>query len=74
MGSQDLAPAAGPRDRTLCAQGWRLKRQGWRFLTQKRNALDTSVVLISFVILALDMTRISLHQKHMAQHRQDPDG
>ncbi|XP_058530814.1 polycystin-1-like protein 3 [Ochotona princeps] len=55
-------------------QGWRLKCQGWRFLTQKRNVLDTSVVLISFVILALDMTRISLHQKHMAQHRQDPDG
>ncbi|XP_062032020.1 polycystin-1-like protein 3 [Lepus europaeus] len=54
-------------------QGRRLRRQGWRFLTRKRNALDTSVVLVSFVILALDLRRISLHRTHMAQRRQARD-
>uniref|UniRef100_G1SWE6 Polycystin 1 like 3, transient receptor potential channel interacting n=1 Tax=Oryctolagus cuniculus TaxID=9986 RepID=G1SWE6_RABIT len=54
-------------------QGRRLRQQGWRFLTHKRNALDTSVVLVSFVILVLDLRQIFLHRTYMAQRRQDRD-
>ncbi|XP_023369848.1 polycystic kidney disease protein 1-like 3 [Otolemur garnettii] len=51
----------------------RLKRQSWRFLSRKRNILDTSIILISFIILGLDTKSISLYKKNMAQYRQDQD-
>uniref|UniRef100_A0A2K5DFV1 Polycystin-1-like protein 3 n=1 Tax=Aotus nancymaae TaxID=37293 RepID=A0A2K5DFV1_AOTNA len=54
-------------------QGCRLKRQKWRFFTRKRNILDTSIILISFIILGLDMKSISLHKKNMARYRHDRD-
>ncbi|XP_042556542.1 polycystic kidney disease protein 1-like 3 [Dipodomys spectabilis] len=54
-------------------QGCRLKQQKWRFFTRKRNVLDLSIVVISFSILGLDMRRISLHKKNMAQYRHDPE-
>ncbi|KAM4833724.1 polycystin-1-like protein 3 [Thomomys bottae] len=54
-------------------QGCRMTRQKWRFFTRKRNLLDLSVVAISISILALDMKRISLHKKIMAQYHHDPD-
>lgn len=63
----------GPSDRAVRVQGRRLRQQGWRFLTHKRNALDTSVVLVSFVILVLDLRQIFLHRTYMAQRRQDRD-
>ncbi|XP_012868128.1 PREDICTED: polycystic kidney disease protein 1-like 3 [Dipodomys ordii] len=50
-----------------------LKQQKWRFFTRKRNVLDLSIVVISFSILGLDMKRISLHKKNMAQYRRDPE-
>uniref|UniRef100_A0A2K5R3E3 Polycystin 1 like 3, transient receptor potential channel interacting n=1 Tax=Cebus imitator TaxID=2715852 RepID=A0A2K5R3E3_CEBIM len=54
-------------------QGCRLKRQKWRFFTRKRNILDTSIILISFIILGLDMKSISLHKKNMEQYHHDRD-
>uniref|UniRef100_A0A2K6F3N4 Polycystin 1 like 3, transient receptor potential channel interacting n=1 Tax=Propithecus coquereli TaxID=379532 RepID=A0A2K6F3N4_PROCO len=45
----------------------------WRFFTRKRNSLVTSIILISFTILGLDMKSISLHKKNMAQYRHDRD-
>uniref|UniRef100_G1R164 Polycystin-1-like protein 3 n=1 Tax=Nomascus leucogenys TaxID=61853 RepID=G1R164_NOMLE len=51
----------------------RLKRQKWRFFTGKRNILDTSIILISFIILGLDMKSISLQKKNMARYRDDQD-
>ncbi|XP_049643392.1 polycystic kidney disease protein 1-like 3 [Suncus etruscus] len=54
-------------------QGHQLKQQRWRFFTRKRNILELSVILISFVNLGLDMKRISLHQKSLAQYHSDPD-
>ncbi|XP_078213738.1 polycystin-1-like protein 3 isoform X1 [Callithrix jacchus] len=54
-------------------QGCRLKRQKWRFFTRKRNILDTSIILISFIILGLDMKSISLHKKNMARYHHDRD-
>uniref|UniRef100_A0A2K5ZDQ9 Polycystin-1-like protein 3 n=1 Tax=Mandrillus leucophaeus TaxID=9568 RepID=A0A2K5ZDQ9_MANLE len=54
-------------------QGCRLKRQKWRFFTGRRNILDTSIILISFIILGLDMKSISLLRKNMARYRDDRD-
>nr|XP_042133608.1 polycystic kidney disease protein 1-like 3 isoform X1 [Peromyscus maniculatus bairdii] len=54
-------------------QGCRLKRQGWGFLTRKRNLLDTSIILISFSILGLNMQRRSLLHENMLQYRRDRD-
>uniref|UniRef100_A0A2K6SHL1 Polycystin 1 like 3, transient receptor potential channel interacting n=1 Tax=Saimiri boliviensis boliviensis TaxID=39432 RepID=A0A2K6SHL1_SAIBB len=54
-------------------QGCRLKRQKWRFFTRKTNILDTSIILISFIILGLDMKSISLHKKNMARYHHDRD-
>ncbi|XP_007991951.3 polycystin-1-like protein 3 [Chlorocebus sabaeus] len=54
-------------------QGCRLKRQKWRFFTERRNILDTSIILISFIILGLDMKSISLLRKDMARYRDDRD-
>nr|XP_045746772.1 polycystic kidney disease protein 1-like 3 [Mirounga angustirostris] len=49
-------------------QGHRRKQQRWRFFTRKRNTLDTSIILISFVLLGPDMKLTSLHEKNMAQY------
>ncbi|XP_070940970.1 polycystin-1-like protein 3 isoform X4 [Macaca nemestrina] len=54
-------------------QGCRLKRQKWRFFTGRRNILDTSIILISFIILGLDMKSISLLRKNMARYHDDRD-
>ncbi|EPY81984.1 polycystic kidney disease 1-like protein [Camelus ferus] len=54
-------------------QGRQLKQQRWRFFTRKRNILDMSIILISFVILGLDMKFISLHKENMAQYHCDRD-
>ncbi|KAB0352067.1 hypothetical protein FD754_016924 [Muntiacus muntjak] len=54
-------------------QGRRLKQQRWKFFMRKRNLLDMSIILISFVILGLDLTLISLHKKHMVQYHYDRD-
>ncbi|XP_024306022.1 polycystin-1-like protein 3 isoform X1 [Homo sapiens] len=54
-------------------QGCQLKQQKWRFFTGKRNILDTSIILISFILLGLDMKSISLHKKNMARYRDDQD-
>ncbi|XP_037062148.1 LOW QUALITY PROTEIN: polycystic kidney disease protein 1-like 3 [Peromyscus leucopus] len=54
-------------------QGCRLKQQGWGFLTRKRNLLDTSIILISFSILGLNMQRLSLLHENMLQYRRDRD-
>ncbi|XP_051024818.1 polycystic kidney disease protein 1-like 3 [Acomys russatus] len=54
-------------------QGCRLKRQRLGFFTRKRNILDTSIILISFSILGLNMQRLSLLHKNMLQYRRDPD-
>ncbi|XP_040593166.1 polycystic kidney disease protein 1-like 3 [Mesocricetus auratus] len=54
-------------------QGCRLKRQRWGFLTRKRNLLDTSIILISFSILGLNMQRLSLLHKSMLLYRHDRD-
>ncbi|XP_055992110.1 polycystin-1-like protein 3 [Sorex fumeus] len=54
-------------------QGRQLKQQRWRFFTRKSNIVDLSVILLSFVTLGLDMRRISLYQKSLAQYRSDPD-
>uniref|UniRef100_A0A8C9GMD7 Polycystin 1 like 3, transient receptor potential channel interacting n=1 Tax=Piliocolobus tephrosceles TaxID=591936 RepID=A0A8C9GMD7_9PRIM len=54
-------------------QGCRLKQQKWRFFTGRRNILDTSIILISFIILGLDMKSISLLRKNMARYRDDQD-
>uniref|UniRef100_A0A8D2F2E6 Polycystin-1-like protein 3 n=1 Tax=Theropithecus gelada TaxID=9565 RepID=A0A8D2F2E6_THEGE len=54
-------------------QGCRLKRQKWRFFTGRRNVLDTSIILISFIILGLDMKSISLLRKNMARYHDDRD-
>uniref|UniRef100_A0A8C6RIQ7 Polycystic kidney disease 1 like 3 n=1 Tax=Nannospalax galili TaxID=1026970 RepID=A0A8C6RIQ7_NANGA len=54
-------------------QGRRLKRQRWRFFTRKRNILDTSIILISFNILGLDLWCISLHHKNMLRYHHDRD-
>ncbi|CAI9161872.1 unnamed protein product [Rangifer tarandus platyrhynchus] len=54
-------------------QGRRLKQQKWKFFMRKRNLLDMSIILISFVILGLDLTLISLHKKHMVQYHYDRD-
>ncbi|XP_075392848.1 polycystin-1-like protein 3 [Tenrec ecaudatus] len=55
-------------------QGRRLQQQRWRFFCRKRNILDTSMILMSFVVLGLDMKRISLHKKNLARYRHDRDG
>uniref|UniRef100_A0A4W2GWE1 Polycystin 1 like 3, transient receptor potential channel interacting n=1 Tax=Bos indicus x Bos taurus TaxID=30522 RepID=A0A4W2GWE1_BOBOX len=55
------------------AQGRQLKQQRWRFFMRKRNLLDMSIILLSFVILGLDLTLISLHKKHMVQYHYDRD-
>ncbi|XP_049720726.1 polycystic kidney disease protein 1-like 3 isoform X1 [Elephas maximus indicus] len=55
-------------------QGCRLKQQRWRFFSRKRNILDTSIILISFVTLGLDMKRTSLHKKNLARYRHNRDG
>uniref|UniRef100_A0AC11BMR0 Polycystin 1 like 3, transient receptor potential channel interacting n=1 Tax=Ovis aries TaxID=9940 RepID=A0AC11BMR0_SHEEP len=55
------------------AQGRQLKQQRWRFFMRKRNLLDMSIILLSFVILGLDLTVISLHKKHMVQYHYDRD-
>uniref|UniRef100_A0A452S2L8 Polycystin 1 like 3, transient receptor potential channel interacting n=1 Tax=Ursus americanus TaxID=9643 RepID=A0A452S2L8_URSAM len=52
-------------------QGHRLKQQRWRFFTRKRNILDTSTILISFVLLGLDVKLTSLHKKNMARYHYD---
>ncbi|XP_045843691.1 polycystic kidney disease protein 1-like 3 [Meles meles] len=54
-------------------QGHRLKQQRWRFFSRKRNILDMSIILISFVLLGLDMKRTSLHKKNMTQYHYDRD-
>ncbi|XP_075834133.1 polycystin-1-like protein 3 [Microtus pennsylvanicus] len=54
-------------------QGCRLKRQRWKFLTRKRNLLDTSIILISFSILGLNIQSLSLLHKNMLQYRRDRD-
>uniref|UniRef100_A0A671EH09 Polycystin 1 like 3, transient receptor potential channel interacting n=1 Tax=Rhinolophus ferrumequinum TaxID=59479 RepID=A0A671EH09_RHIFE len=54
-------------------QGHRLKQQRWSFFMRKKNVLDMSIILISFVILGLDMKLISLHKKNMAQYHYDRD-
>ncbi|KAM5296967.1 polycystin-1-like protein 3 [Glossophaga mutica] len=54
-------------------QGYRLKQQGWRFFTRKKNILDVSIILIAFAILVLDMKLISLHKKNMAQYHHNRD-
>lgn len=54
-------------------QGHRLKQQRWRFFSRKRNILDVSIILISFVLLGLDRKRTSLHKKNMAQYRYERD-
>ncbi|KAF4010845.1 hypothetical protein G4228_001843 [Cervus hanglu yarkandensis] len=54
-------------------QGRQLKQQRWKFFMRKRNLLDMSIILISFVILGLDLTLISLHKKHMVQYHYDRD-
>ncbi|KAL1783921.1 polycystic kidney disease protein 1-like 3 [Sigmodon hispidus] len=54
-------------------QGCRLKRQRWGFFTRKRNLLDTSIILISFSILGLNIQRLSLLHKNMLQYRCDRD-
>lgn len=40
---------------------------------RKRNLLDMSIILLSFVILGLDLTVISLLKKHMVQYHYDRD-
>uniref|UniRef100_A0A8C9DH02 Polycystin 1 like 3, transient receptor potential channel interacting n=1 Tax=Prolemur simus TaxID=1328070 RepID=A0A8C9DH02_PROSS len=52
-------------------QGWQLKQQRWRFFARKRNILVTSIILISFTILGLDMKSIFLQKKNMAQYHRD---
>nr|XP_023493010.1 polycystic kidney disease protein 1-like 3 isoform X3 [Equus caballus] len=54
-------------------QGRRLKQHRWRCFTRKRNILDMSIILISFVVLGLDVKLIALHKKNMAQYRYDRD-
>ncbi|CAH7063542.1 Pkd1l3 [Phodopus roborovskii] len=54
-------------------QSCRLKRQRWGFLTRKRNLLDTSIILISFSILGLNIQCLSLLHKNMLQYRRDQD-
>ncbi|KAM7059204.1 polycystin-1-like protein 3 [Molossus nigricans] len=54
-------------------QGRRLKQQRWRFLTRKKNILNISLILTSFVMLVLYMKLISLHKKNMAQYHYDHD-
>ncbi|XP_054552939.1 polycystic kidney disease protein 1-like 3 isoform X1 [Talpa occidentalis] len=54
-------------------QGRRLKQQRWRFFTRKRNVLDMSIILISFISLGLNMKLFSLLKKNMAQYRYDRD-
>ncbi|KAG8518462.1 Polycystic kidney disease protein 1-like 3, partial [Galemys pyrenaicus] len=54
-------------------QGCRLKQQRWRFFTRKRNVLDLSIILISFITLGLNMKLISLLEKNMAQYHYDRD-
>ncbi|EGW04136.1 Polycystic kidney disease protein 1-like 3 [Cricetulus griseus] len=65
--------ASSPCSETWLSQGCRLKRQRWGFLTRKRNLLDTSIILISFIILGLNMQRLSLLHKNMLQYRRDQD-
>ncbi|XP_053522580.1 polycystic kidney disease protein 1-like 3 [Artibeus jamaicensis] len=54
-------------------QGCRLKQQGWRFFTRKKNLLDMSIILIAFAILVLDTKLISLHKRNMAQYHHNRD-
>ncbi|XP_077745480.1 polycystin-1-like protein 3 isoform X2 [Canis aureus] len=54
-------------------QGHRLKQQRWRFFTRKRNILDMSIILISFVLLGLEVKLTSLCKKNMAQYHYDRD-
>ncbi|XP_015414276.1 PREDICTED: polycystic kidney disease protein 1-like 3 [Myotis davidii] len=54
-------------------QARRLKQQRWRFLTRKKNILNTSIILTSFAILMLDIKLISLQKKNMAQYHDDRD-
>ncbi|XP_055477492.1 polycystic kidney disease protein 1-like 3 [Psammomys obesus] len=54
-------------------QGCRLKRQRLGFFTRKRNILDTSIILVSFSILGLNMQCLSLLHKNMLQYRLDRD-
>ncbi|XP_043837143.1 polycystic kidney disease protein 1-like 3 [Dromiciops gliroides] len=50
-------------------QGSRLRQQGWKYFTRKSNALDTSIVLISFIMLALQLKGFFLHKRNMEQYR-----
>ncbi|XP_036605967.1 polycystic kidney disease protein 1-like 3 [Trichosurus vulpecula] len=53
----------------LLTQGNRLKRQRWKYFTKKSNALDTSIILISFIMLALRLKRFFLHKRAMERYR-----
>ncbi|XP_056680188.1 polycystic kidney disease protein 1-like 3 isoform X3 [Monodelphis domestica] len=50
-------------------QGNRLKQQGWKYFTKKSNALDTCIIFISFIMMALQLKRVFLHKRYMQQYR-----
>ncbi|XP_044515307.1 polycystic kidney disease protein 1-like 3 [Gracilinanus agilis] len=50
-------------------QGNRLKQQGWKYFTKKSNALDTCIIFISFIMMALQLKRVFLHKTCMQQYR-----
>ncbi|XP_068943600.1 LOW QUALITY PROTEIN: polycystin-1-like protein 3 [Petaurus breviceps papuanus] len=53
----------------LFTQGNRLRQQRWKYFTKKSNALDTSIILISFIMLALQLKCFFLHKRDMEQYR-----
>uniref|UniRef100_A0A4X2LXI2 Polycystin 1 like 3, transient receptor potential channel interacting n=1 Tax=Vombatus ursinus TaxID=29139 RepID=A0A4X2LXI2_VOMUR len=52
----------------IFTQGNRLKQEGWKYFTKKSNALDTSIILISFIMLALKLKCFFLYKRNMAQY------
>ncbi|XP_074140805.1 polycystin-1-like protein 3 [Sminthopsis crassicaudata] len=47
----------------------RLKQQGWKYFTKKGNILDTSIILVIFIMLVLQVKVFFLHKRVMDRYR-----
>ncbi|KAM9063176.1 polycystin-1-like protein 3 [Sarcophilus harrisii] len=47
----------------------RLRQQGWKYFTKKGNILDTSIILITFIMLVLQVKGVFLHKRVMDRYR-----
>ncbi|XP_074068655.1 polycystin-1-like protein 3 [Macrotis lagotis] len=50
-------------------QGNQLKKQRWKYFIKKSNVLNTSIILISFIMLALQLKCFFLHKQDMERYR-----